>query len=56
MTFELLPVLALMLNLYQKPRSNDRFQEYLKILRGCLIFAENKKQTICLKIKPILEP
>lgn len=34
MTFELLPVLDIMLNLYQKPRSNDRFQEYLKILRG----------------------
>jgi hypothetical protein len=34
MTFELLPILDIMLDFYQKPRNNDRFQEYLKILRG----------------------
>jgi hypothetical protein len=34
MTFELLPILDLMLNFYQKPRDANRFQEYLKILRG----------------------
>jgi hypothetical protein len=34
MNFELLPILDLMLKFYQKPRDADRFQEYLKILRG----------------------
>jgi hypothetical protein len=34
MAFELLPILDIMTNFYQKPRNNDRFQEYLKILRG----------------------
>lgn len=34
MTFEILPILDIMLNLYQKPRNNERFLEYLKILRG----------------------
>jgi hypothetical protein len=34
MTFELLPVLDLMMDFYQKPIGNNRFQEYLKILRG----------------------
>jgi hypothetical protein len=34
MTFELLPILDIMLNFYQKPRGNERFQEYIKILRG----------------------
>jgi hypothetical protein len=34
MTFELLPILDLMLALYQKPRNFDRFQDYLKLLQG----------------------
>jgi hypothetical protein len=34
MTFVLLPILDVMSNFYQMPRGNDRFQEYLKILRG----------------------
>jgi hypothetical protein len=34
MTFEVLPILDTMIALYQKPPSSDRFQEYLKILRG----------------------
>jgi hypothetical protein len=34
MKFELLPIIDTMLELYQMPRTPDRFQKYLKILRG----------------------
>jgi hypothetical protein len=34
MHFELLPILDLMLDFYQKPRDFDRFQEYLSLLQG----------------------
>jgi hypothetical protein len=34
MKFELLPIIENMLELYQIPRTPDRFQKYLKILRG----------------------
>jgi hypothetical protein len=34
MTFELLPTIDIMIDLYEKPRSFERFQEYLKILQG----------------------
>ena len=30
MTFELLPTLDFMIDIYQKPRTIERFQEYLK--------------------------
>jgi hypothetical protein len=34
MKFELLPTIDLMIGLYEKPRTTERFQEYLKILQG----------------------
>jgi hypothetical protein len=34
MTFELLPIMDIMFDLYQKPRTLDRFEEYLKTLQG----------------------
>lgn len=34
MTFELLPTLDIMIDLYAKPRTDERFQAYLKILQG----------------------
>lgn len=34
MTFELLPIIETMLELYQKPRNFDRFQDYLGVLQG----------------------
>jgi hypothetical protein len=34
MTFELLPVIDIMLDLYEKPRNLDRFKEYLALLQG----------------------
>ena len=34
MTFELLPTIDIMIDLYQMPRTMERFQEYLKILQG----------------------
>ncbi len=34
MNFELLPILNLMLNFYEKPRDFDRFQTYLALLQG----------------------
>lgn len=34
MTFELLPTIDVMIDLYEKPRTFERFQEYLKILQG----------------------
>ena len=34
MTFELLPTIDIMTDLYEKPRTFERFQEYLKTLRG----------------------
>jgi hypothetical protein len=34
MTFELLPILDIMIDLYKKPRSHERFQEYLFSLQG----------------------
>jgi hypothetical protein len=34
MKFELLPTIELMIDLYERPRTFERFQEYLKILQG----------------------
>ena len=34
MTFEPLPIIEKMLELYQKPRNFDRFQNYLSLLQG----------------------
>jgi hypothetical protein len=34
MTFELLPIIDTMLNLYEMPLNQERFQAYLKILQG----------------------
>ena len=34
MQFELLPVIDIMLDLYEKPRTAERFQEYLEVLQG----------------------
>ena len=34
MTFELLPIIDKMLELYQKSRNFDRFQDYLNLLQG----------------------
>jgi len=34
MTFELLPIIDTMIDLYEKPRTFERFQEYLKTLQG----------------------
>ncbi len=34
MQFELLPVVDIMLDLYKKPRTTERFQEYLELLQG----------------------
>ena len=34
MQFELLPIIDLMLDLYAKPRSVERFNDYLKLLQG----------------------
>ncbi len=34
MTFELLPTIDIMIDLYEKPRTFERFQEYLKTLQG----------------------
>ena len=34
MTFELLPIIDKMLEIYQKPRNFDRFQDYLSLLQG----------------------
>jgi hypothetical protein len=34
MTFHPLPTIQIMLNLYEKPRTDERFQEYLKLLQG----------------------
>jgi hypothetical protein len=34
MTFQLLPTIEIMLDLYEKPRDIERFQEYLKVLQG----------------------
>jgi hypothetical protein len=34
MTFHPLPIIQIMLNLYEKPRTVERFQEYLKLLQG----------------------
>jgi hypothetical protein len=34
MRFELLPIIDIMLEIYQKPRDFDRFQDYLKLLQG----------------------
>ncbi|MES1224247.1 MAG: hypothetical protein ABUT20_52620, partial [Bacteroidota bacterium] len=34
MIFKVLPVIDIMLSLYEKPRTAERFQEYLKTLQG----------------------
>ena len=34
MTFQLLPTIDIMMKLYQKPRTFDRFQEYIDTLQG----------------------
>ncbi len=34
MTFEILPTIDIMLNLYQLPRTQERFQAYIKLLQG----------------------
>lgn len=34
MQFQLLPILDIMLELYQKPRDFDRFKDYLRLLQG----------------------
>jgi len=34
MTFELLPIIDILIDLYEKPRTFERFQEYLKTLQG----------------------
>ena len=34
MTFELFPTIDIMIDLYEKPRTFERFQEYLKTLQG----------------------
>lgn len=34
MTFELLPIIDIMIDLYEKPRNFERFQEYLETLQG----------------------
>lgn len=34
MTFELLPIMDTMIDLYEKPKTFERFQEYLNILQG----------------------
>jgi hypothetical protein len=34
MTFELLPTIDIMIDLYEKPRTFERFKEYLKTLQG----------------------
>lgn len=34
MTFELLPVIEIMLELYDKPRGTERFHEYINLLQG----------------------
>ena len=34
MQFELLPVIDIMIDLYEKPRTAERFQEYLKVIQG----------------------
>lgn len=34
MTFELLPTIDIMIDLYEQPRTFERFQEYLNILQG----------------------
>jgi hypothetical protein len=34
MTFELLPIIEILIDLYEKPRTFERFQEYLKTLQG----------------------
>jgi hypothetical protein len=34
MHFELVPILDIMLDFYEKPRDLDRFQAYLSLLQG----------------------
>ena len=34
MTFQILPIIDIMLEIYQKPRGMDRFQDYIKTLQG----------------------
>jgi hypothetical protein len=62
MTFHPLPTIQIMLNLYEKPRTVERFQEYLKLLqgdsKGDLVlpiggFNPMAKETLILKLKEL---